>query len=102
MKIEINGKEITLKNTMRAFIVYESITNKSFSPHTITDLITYFYSVVLASDRDLQLQYEEFIDWLDENPSELNNFSEWVNDINSINSQYNTNTAKKKTKKAKS
>lgn len=103
MEITINEKNITLKNTMRSYIIFESITNKTFSPRTVTDLITYFYSVVLASDTDLQLQYDDFIDWLDNNPAVLNDFSEWINQINDINSQYNKQGTKKKTtKKTKS
>ena len=43
MVVTIKEKTITLKNSMRAIMVYEQITGKPFSPITMTDLVIYFY-----------------------------------------------------------
>jgi hypothetical protein len=59
-------------------IVYEKLTNESFAPKGITEIINYFYATVLASDKDLELGYETFLDYLDENPEKLTEFNEWL------------------------
>ena len=82
MELNINGKKVELKYTMRAMIMYENITNAVFSPKTISDIITLFYCVVLSSMKDYTLTFEGFLDWLDENTDELTNFSQWLQDIN--------------------
>ena len=99
MKIKIQEKEIELKKTFRSYVIYESITDKIFAPKTMSDIITYFYSVILASDRNLELTFDEFIDWLDENENALNDFEQWLTKINEVDSQLQSK--KKLTKKEK-
>lgn len=78
MNIIINDKEITLKYTMRSMMIYEKITNESFNPKGITQILIYFYSTILASNRDTTLTFEEFMDWIDENPDAMPKFNEWL------------------------
>ena len=78
MKIKIKNQEIELKRTMRSFIAYEQITNKPFNPKNLTDLIVYFYSVVIASKPDAEINLNEFISFLDENPDLFQEFNEWI------------------------
>ena len=102
MKINIKDKEIELKKTFRSYVIYESITDKIFNPKTMSDIITYFYSVVLASDRNLELTFDQFIDWLDENENALNDFEKWLTEINEVDSQFQSKKKEKKTKEKKS
>lgn len=81
MEVTINGKNISLKYSFRALMMYENITQKSFNPQGLTDVITFFYSVVVASTKDTTLSFEDFIDWIDDNPSKLNEFSQWLTDV---------------------
>jgi len=81
MKITIKDKEIELKYTMRSMLMYENITEKTFSPSTMTDIITYMYCVVLSSAKDYSISYDEFIDYLDENVDVVNEFSQWLIDV---------------------
>jgi len=81
MKITIKDKEIELKYTMRSMLMYENITEKTFSPNTMTDIITYMYCVVLSSAKDYSISYDEFIDYLDENVDVVNEFSQWLIDV---------------------
>ena len=74
MNIQINGNEIEVKQTFRAHIIYEQITGQTFSPKNVTDIITFFYSSVMACNTDLTLDFNDFIDWLDENPNTLTDF----------------------------
>lgn len=102
MKIKIQDKEIELKKTFRSYVIYESITDKIFAPKTMSDIITYFYSVVLASDKDINLTFDEFIDWLDENENALNDFEQWLTEISKVDSQFQSKKKEKKTKEKKS
>ena len=71
MKISINNKQITLKYSLRAMMMYENITEGNLTPSSLTDVIVFFYCVVLSSSMDYSLELETFIDWLDENPDKL-------------------------------
>jgi len=90
MKITIKGKEITLKQSFRTAIIYENITKESFgSGINTTNLILYFYCTVLGSDKDLVLDFDEFIDILDEMPNKLSEYADWLATINGIDSKIN-------------
>lgn len=102
MKITINNHEVELKKSFRSYVIYESITDKIFAPKTMSDIITYFYSVVLSSDKDTNLTFDEFIDWLDENENALNDFEQWLTKINEVDSQFQSKKKEKKTKEKKS
>ena len=78
MKVNIKGNEIELKYTMRSMILFENITDKTFNPEGVTDILTYFYCVVLASSKDYTLTFDEFIDFIDDNPNIMKEFSEWL------------------------
>ena len=102
MKIKIQEKEIELKKTFRSYIIFESITDKIFAPKTMSDVVTYFYSVVLASATDINITLDDFIDWLDENANALNDFEKWLTEINEVDSQFQSKKKEKKTKEKKS
>lgn len=78
MTININDKDVTLKYSFRAMMIYENIANKSFEPKGVSEFIIFFYSTVMASDKELELTFNEFVEWLDEHPKELTNFIEWL------------------------
>lgn len=78
MEIIINNKSINLKRTFRSLIAYEQAMGKAFNPTTITESIMYFYCVIIASDTTLELTYDDFINWLDDNPTALQKFTDWL------------------------
>lgn len=82
MEIVINNKTIKLKYSFRGFMAYEQITNEAFKPDGLKSLITLFYSFVMVSDNQLSITFDEFIDWLDENPNKLNDFSNFIAENN--------------------
>ena len=101
MTITIKDKTITLKKTFRSLIAYEQATKQSFNPSTITEIIMYFFCVVIASDMELELTYDDFMDWLDDNPTTLQEFSEWIvkqDGMESVAAKKKTTKTKKKTK----
>ena len=58
MTITINDKEIQLKYSFRAMMIYENIAQKSFEPK--------------------EMSLESFIDWLDEQPKLLEEYIKWL------------------------
>ena len=79
MKIQIKDKEIELKNTFRSMIIYEKVAGKTFNPQGITEILLYFYSVIMASDKDCELEFDDLLDMVDNNPKLITDFSEWLN-----------------------
>lgn len=78
MKITIKEDELELRYSFRALMAYEQILGKTFEPRGITEVITFFYCVIITSKKDLQFTYDEFLDMLDENPGIIKEFSEWL------------------------
>ena len=70
--IKINNIDYKVKYTIRALFIFEQITGKSFSVKTLLDNYIFFYSMILANNPDNILDWDEFIDALDNQPSLLN------------------------------
>lgn len=87
MTITVKEKEYNIKYSFRALMIYENITHKSFNPKTISDMIVFFYSIVLASNKGCELLFDDFLDWIDENPDKVNDFASWLNDTFTQNDQ---------------
>lgn len=96
MKVTIKGKTFELHYSMRMMIIYENITGENFDFTNIQSLkqvTTLFLSCILASAKkiglDLQLTYEDFMDWVDDNGGYelLNKFALWL--AKDIKAKYN-------------
>ena len=48
MDITIKDKKITLKYSLRAMMMYENVSGSTLNPKGLTDVITFFFCVVLA------------------------------------------------------
>ena len=82
MKVTIKDQqEVELRYSMRALFQYENITGQSFNPKTLQDFCTFFYCVLVSSNKDLDLTFDEFVDYLDEDPSKMSEFAQWLNSI---------------------
>jgi len=81
MNIEYKGKSYNLKWSFRALMIYENITKKSFSPKTISDVIIFFYSILCASAKGDTIQFDDFMNYVDENPQSIAEFSEWLRQV---------------------
>lgn len=78
MKITIKEKEIELRQSVRALMLYENVEGKSFSPQSTTDIITFLYCVVVSSSKDYTISFDDVLDWVDENPTMIGEFSQWL------------------------
>lgn len=78
MIVKVNDKEITLRYSFRSLILYENIQKKSFSPETTTDVLIFMFCVILSSEKDLEFNFNQFLDMIDENPSLVTEFALWL------------------------
>lgn len=85
MTIKINEKEIELKFSIRALMMYENITGNSFNPTNFTDILTFFYCVVISSTKDYSLTFDAFIDYIDVHPELIQDLTDWMKGINTTN-----------------
>lgn len=86
MKITIKDKEIELKQTLRALIMYENLSEKAFEPKTFQDILVFLYCIVLTSSKNYSLiTFDEFIDYIDENHQVLADMTKWLNDEFAVN-----------------
>jgi len=80
-----NFKDLNLHQTFRAHIIYEQIMGETFgSNQGLIGIITFFYANVIASNKEWDLDYDEFMDWLDERPQMLEEFAQWYMRINHV------------------
>jgi len=108
MKITIKDTEVTLKQTFRTSMLYENAMGESFGQNiTTTNFIFYFYCNILGSQPGLSLNFDEVIDYLDENPNVLQEYTLWLAEINKVNDKFKgledtkKNETEKKVKKSK-
>lgn len=88
MEININGKNYTLKNTIRSLFIFEKIANKQFDGKNLIDYYILFYSILLANNPDeFNLTFDEFIEVNDKDISLFNQFIEFITKSNQINNQ---------------
>lgn len=105
MIININGKEIELRFKFRSEILFEEVQSRSFEGKSISDWILYYYCTVIANTDDGFIEYEKFIEWLDENPDSIYAFIQWYTEfqtgIMAKRSEQLTQEAKKKAQRKK-
>jgi hypothetical protein len=68
-KITINKKKYNIKYTIRALFIYERITGKSFKIETLLDNYIFFYSMILACNPNDLLDWDDYLDALDNDPT---------------------------------
>ncbi|MCQ2978737.1 MAG: hypothetical protein MJ245_02965 [Clostridia bacterium] len=61
-------------------MLFEQITGKPFAINGMMDEYVYFYSLLLANNQDCNLDFNDFIDALDENPTLISEFKNLLED----------------------
>lgn len=88
MEINIEGKNYTLKNTIRSLFIFEKIANKQFDGKNLIDYYILFYSILLANNPDeFNLTFDEFIEINDKDVNLFNQFIEFITKSNQLNNQ---------------
>ena len=95
--ISLNGKDFSLKYTLRAFFVCESIYGYPFQFGKMLDEFLLFYSFLLASNQELfKMEFEEFIELCENDLTLFEQFKEFILDEIKLRSQSAGNDVKKK------
>ncbi len=95
MKITYQNREIEIKFSFRADMLFEDAVGHSFSGQSETEWLQYFFCTVVAVTKDETLKFEEFVDWISDNPTVFYQFLEWYTDY-----QKSVLELRKKTEKA--
>lgn len=75
MKVTIKGVEYVIKYGFRSLFVFERLTGRAFESTTL-DMCTLFYATLMANNPAFAMDFEEFINLLDEEPRLLDTFRE--------------------------
>lgn len=83
MNLKIGNEEVELRFTFDAFTEYEKLYNEPFGADNQLDkAIVFMYLVILCSKKGWQntawLSYEDFREWLNEDPQRFIEMSEWI------------------------
>ena len=97
MSIKFGDKEYELRYTLRAFMFWEQMMNKTFSVETLTDTYVLLYCFLLASNKPFDVTFEQFMDLLDENHGAVKEFNIWFREQTELQAQ--TSNPEKKGKK---
>ena len=82
--ITINGREYKVKYTIRALFIWEQIMKRPFKVETMLDTYALFYSIVLANNSENPLDWNEFLDALDNDPSLFHQLNDKVNESTKV------------------
>lgn len=101
--IKIKGKNYKFKYTIRALFMFEQITGKPFKVENLLDNYIFFYSILLASNREKEniISWDEFLDTLDENPTLFADISKMIEDETKKDEIFDNGTNEKDPKKKK-
>lgn len=107
MKINIKDHEIELKYSFRSLIVYEEIMGTTLTvPESLKEILVLFYSIILASAKGAlqDFTWDQFMDWLDDNPTMTIEFTTWLKNVleqqNTITEKHAKDVEKKTSKRS--
>lgn len=78
--IKINDKEYKVKYTIRALFYWEQITGKPFAINTLLDNYLFFYCMILANNPDDVLEWDQFLNAIDNDPTLFSQLNSTVED----------------------
>ena len=78
MTIKIKDKEYNLKYTIRALFLFERITKKPFAANNLEDQFIFFFCLILASNPETDLTFEEFIEAVDQGDLDITAINKFV------------------------
>lgn len=78
--IKINDKEYKVKYTIRALFYWEQITGKPFAINTLLDNYLFFYCMILANNPDNILEWDQFLNAIDNDPTLFSQINSTVED----------------------
>lgn len=101
MEININDKKYKLKYTIRALFIFEQITNTQFAIKNITDTYIFLYSVLLANNPDMEMSFEQLINYCDDDITIIQQFNKFLFNEQQKNNMFNVDDNKQDDAKKK-
>lgn len=80
--IKINGTEYKVKYSIRAMFIFEQIKGEPFGLYTTLDNFVFFYSMIMASNKNCSLKWDDFIDAIDNDNSIVTQLQEVLSNNN--------------------
>ncbi len=80
MIINYNDRDITLKFSFRADMLFEDATGHSFAAASESEWLKYMFCTIVALTKDESMTFDDFLDWVSENPTVFYNFVKWYTD----------------------
>lgn len=77
MTINFNDQEITLKFSFRADLLFESATGHTFNGTSESEWLQYMFCNIVANTKNDGLKFDDFLDWISENPTVFYNYLSW-------------------------
>lgn len=97
--IKINGVDYKIKYTIRALFIFEQITGKAFKIENLLDNYIFFYSMILANNPDNTLDWDDFLNCIDDNPNLFQEMNDIVNEEEKKSKVFDKKEGKVKTTK---
>ena len=82
--IKIEGKDLTIKQSFRALMLFEEMTNKTVNEITesVADSMKMFYCILKANNVDtFNWNFEQFLDIIDEQPEVFTKFNTYLESL---------------------
>lgn len=76
--MEINGKNVVLNYGLRAMFAWEEMVGKPFEINTLMDTYCFFYACIIANQENPSIDFNDFIDACDKNPSLIEEFNDFM------------------------
>ena len=80
MIINYNNQEITLKFSFRSDMLFEDAVGHTFKAQNESEWLQYLFCTLVALTKDETLKFDDFLDWISENPTVFYDFIEWYSD----------------------
>ena len=80
MIINYNNQEITLKFSFRSDMLFEDAVGHTFTAQNESEWLQYLFCTLVALTKDETLKFDDFLDWISENPTVFYDFIEWYSD----------------------
>lgn len=76
--MEILGKNVVLKYSLRSMFVWEEMLGKPFEINTLLDTYCFCYACIIVNPDNPQVSFDEFINYCDEHPEVMKEFNEFL------------------------
>lgn len=80
MVVKIKDKEYRIKYSIRMYLMFEGAKGRVFEGGTLTDEIALLLCCIWASDKESLVALDDLIDAIDEDPSILSQWRQWLAD----------------------